>query len=373
MSAMTIFIEPSDVWLFRDGRPFAPNERGRAVSLFPPTPQTMQGIIRSARLAHSQEPFDYRRWSDALKSEIGQPDNFGSLRLRGPLVAKREGNSVKPLFLLPLDVIRLQGGWHILAPRFASHLKVNWRQSALQLLLPPDESEPCKFEVGWLSEKELLIYLGGGTLSDASVTQTDSLFRHEARFGVQIDSKPKRPPEGMLYQVEFVRLHDGVGLLLEVGGVSLPDVGLLQMGGEARSGRYESVSPLLPLPRDKRVLPVVGNNLRFKLYFATSAIFHSGWLPKWLNPQSLSGRYNGVEVRLISAAVGRSQPIGGRDISKRDRQRPVRRAVPAGSVYFFETEASEDDVFQAFDGQCLSDADAQIGFGFCFVGGWGNV
>lgn len=116
---MNIFIEPSDVWLFRDGRPFAPNERGRAVSLFPPAPQTVQGVIRSARLAQSGESFDYRKWSDALKAEIGQPDTFGELlRLRGPLVARRKDNGGVQRFLpLPMDVTKLQDAWHILAPR----------------------------------------------------------------------------------------------------------------------------------------------------------------------------------------------------------------------------------------------------------------
>jgi CRISPR-associated protein Cmr3 len=373
MSAKCIFIEPSDVWLFRDGHPFAPNERGRAVSLFPPTPQTMQGVIRSARLAHSQEPFDYRNWSDALKSEIGQPDNFGALSLRGPLVAKRQGSSVQRLFPLPLDVTKLQDGWHILAPSLASDFKTNWQPATLQPLLPPDGREPTKFDMGWLDEIEFLTYLRGGSLTDTSMTKTDSLYRHEARFGVQIDSRPKRPPEGMLYQIEFIRLEDGVGLFIEVGGVSLPDAGLLQMGGEARTGRYEKVMAPLGLPREGRTLPVVENRLHLKLYFATPAIFNNGWLPEWLDPKSLRGRCNGLEVKLISAAVGRSQRIGGRDISQRDRQRPVRQAVPAGSVYFFETEATADDVFQTFDGQCVSDADAQIGFGLCFVGGWGNV
>src|SRR5918992_4003818 len=119
---MNIFIEPSDVWLFRDGRPFAPGERGRAVSFFPPTPQTLQGTIRSTRLAQSGEPFDYRKWSSGLKAEIGEPprrdpqgnyepDNFGALHLRGPLVAKRNGDGAQRFFPLPEDVTRLQDVW----------------------------------------------------------------------------------------------------------------------------------------------------------------------------------------------------------------------------------------------------------------------
>jgi hypothetical protein len=44
--------------------------------------------------------------------------------------------------------------------------------------------------------------------------------------------------------------------------------------------------------------------------------------------------------------------------------------VPAGSVYLFETGATVDQIMKEFDGQCVSDMNAQIGFGLCFIGGW---
>jgi CRISPR-associated protein Cmr3 len=373
VSSKCILIEPSDVWLFRDGRPFGPNERGKAVSLFPPTPRTMQGVIRSALLAQAGASFtDQSTWP----VEVGTPDNFGTLELRGPLIAKREGDACRRFFALPLDVSRLQNGWHSLSPRSGSRFETNW-DPALQPLLPPEDSEPSKFDTGLLDESGFLSYLRGGQLTDARVIQSDCLYRYEARVGVQIDSQSKRPPEGMLYQVEFVRLEWGVGLLLEVSGVSLSNTGLLQLGGEARAGFYKTVPTAMDLPRDERTPSLSHGKRHFKLCFATPAIFNNGWLPAWLDPQSLLGkqgdRRGEAAGRLVSAAVGKPQPIGGRDIARRDRQRAIRRAVPAGSVYFFETEASADEVFETFDGQCVSDADARIGFGLCFVGGWENV
>lgn len=364
---MNIFIEPSDVWLFRDGRPFAPDERGRAVSFFPPMPQTMQGMIRSLRLAQSGEPFDYRQWSESLKAEIGQPDNYAALQLRGPLVAKRNGDNVQRFFPLPEDMTQLQSGWHILSPS-DDHFDTNWQPPTLQPLLPPQGSEQTKFQKGWLCEDGLLSYLKGNACG-VHVHPNSALFQTEPRFGVQIDSQPKRPMEGMLYQVEFVRPQADVGLLVEVSGVSLNDSGLLQLGGEARAGRYEQIEKGLDLPRDGRAPRLFGDKLRFKLYLATPALFKHGWLPGWVDPQSLHGEKNGVHVKLIAAAVGKPQGIGGRDISQRDRQRAIRRAAPAGSVYFFETVASAHAVMETFDGKCVSDADAdrQIGFGLCYL------
>jgi CRISPR-associated protein Cmr3 len=375
---MNIFIEPSDVWLFRDGRPFAPNERGRAVSLFPPTPQTIQGVLRSARLAHSGEPFDYRQWSDTLKAEIGQPDDFGALRLRGPLVARREDNDVRRFFPLPQDVTKLkvnesQEAWHVLSPRPDPNLQTNFPHGDLQPLMPSAIGEPTKFDIGWLNESGVLAYLRGTAPSNDDMVKSDALYGHEARFGVQIDSYPKRPAEGMLYQVEFVRLKEKVGLLVEVEGVNLPGSGLLQLGGEARAGRYMSVDCDWALAQEQRkqsLQQMSDGKMRFKLYLATPAIFKRGWLPEWIDAQTLTSKHNGVEVKLITAAIGKRQAIGGRDIARGDVQRSMRRAVPAGSVYFFETNADASDVFAAFDGKCVSDIDNKIGFGLCYIGGW---
>lgn len=368
---MNIFIEPSDVWLFRDGRPFAPNERGRAVSLFPPTQRTMQGAIRSARIAQSGASFiDQSTWPP----DVGTPDKFGSLKIRGPLIGKRKNNGeLQRFFPLAADLTQLQDGWHVLSPR-ADDMKTQWPKNAKLLpLLPPRGSEPVKFEGGWMCEDALLAYLKGNACG-VHVHRNKELYVPEPRFGVQIDSHPKRPSEGMLYQVEFIRSEDGVGLLLEVKGLSLASSGLLQLGGEARAGRYDTVTMGVDLPPDGRISDT-DNPLRFKLYLATRALFEQGWLPKDIDAQTMKGNWCGISLTLVSAAIGKPQSIGGRDISRRDQQRSMRRAVPAGSVYFFETEARAGDVFEAFDGKCVSDRemDAQIGFGLSYVGGWNYV
>lgn len=173
----------------------------------------------------------------------------------------------------------------------------------------------------------------------------------------------------MLYQVEFVRPEADVGLLVEVEGVTLPCSGLLQLGGEARAGRYETVTTGVTLSPDG-CLTDGDKPLRFKVYLATPAFFRQGWLPAAINAQTLQGNWQGIDVTLIAAAIGKPQAIGGRDIARGDTQRAIRRAVPAGSVYFFETQATTDEVLAAFDGQCVCDAEAdrQIGFGLGYVG-----
>ncbi len=371
MNKTPLFIKPDDVWLFRDGRPFAAGDQARAASIFPPTPRTIQGTLRSARLAQSGKSFtEQATWPE----DVGTPDDFGSLLLRGPVLAKRAGqtNDVHRYFQLPADLTSLKTGWHILAPQSTTDTDMNWPDNAsLFPLLPPAGSEPEKFEAGWLCERDLHAYLSGD-IHGVHVHASTDLFLREPRMGVQIDSHAKQPTEGNLYQVEFIRLQHSVGLLLEVTGLALARKGLLQLGGEARAASYETVATSMDLPPAGR-LNSGASLLRFKLYFATPAIFEDGWLPNAINETTLQGNWRNLDLRLVSAALGKTQLIGGRDISQPDAQRPLRRVVPAGSVYFFEVmDGSKQpaDVMNTFDGQCVSDADAQIGFGLCYVGGW---
>ncbi|MGH2507744.1 MAG: type III-B CRISPR module-associated Cmr3 family protein, partial [Ktedonobacteraceae bacterium] len=49
---MRIFLEPNEPLLFRTGLPFDAGENGYADTLFPPTPDTIQGALRAAIAAH---------------------------------------------------------------------------------------------------------------------------------------------------------------------------------------------------------------------------------------------------------------------------------------------------------------------------------
>jgi hypothetical protein len=70
----TLFLEPLDVWLFRDGRPFMAGQQFRAASRFPPSPLVVQGALRAYHLmVHSTVPlWDSRscrrgsRWTGRL-------------------------------------------------------------------------------------------------------------------------------------------------------------------------------------------------------------------------------------------------------------------------------------------------------------------
>lgn len=364
---VNLFIEPSDVWLFRDGKPFTANEDHRAISLFPPTPYTLQGVIRSAKLAQSGASFtDQSTWSRC--PEVGAPGNYGNLRMRGPVLATRDNGCLTRFFPQPQDLVKHGEAWERLQVGKSDSFQANWPMPGLRPLL---DDAPQKFESGWMTDVDLIAYLSGKQLSPKPVKLPKELFHREGRFGVEIEGVGKRPKEGHLYQVEFIRPNPGAGLLLEVKGVPLDPSGLLAVGGEARAGRYETRDVGVDLTKDERLDAVAqsGGLCRFTLYLATQAFFSGGWVPQAV----AGGSWRGVPVTLIAAVIGKPQNLGGFNLAGDQRQKVMRRAVPAGSVYFFETQASADEVFAAFDGHCVSDVDSEIGFGLSYVGSWKDL
>lgn len=202
----------------------------------------------------------------------------------------------------------------------------------------------------WLSAQSLTGYLKGELLSIKDLIHEDQLFAREGRLGIGIDSSVKHVVEGLLYQVEYVRPQEDVGLLVEVTGIEASEgkwgkQGLLSLGGEMRAARYEVLNKPVAWPQN------VQGEQRFKLYLATPACFTAGWrASQWDS--------------LVAAALGRAQPIGGWDVAL-NRQKVMRRYVPAGSVYYFAGMAPPT-------GEPVGDdeIDRHIGFGQYFIGRW---
>jgi CRISPR-associated protein Cmr3 len=363
---MRVFIEPSDVWLFRDGRPFSAGTDHWAHSLFPPTPFTIQGLVRSKVLLDSDLSVEaYRRRvpeAQTLIEQIGWGgDDFGHLRLLGPYVAKRDAVDGKLVrhYPVPADVVRLGSGkLEILAPLGDDvPFVANWPPGAQQLRpLWHVTAELLKAPRGrWLDEEAMRDYLAGDP--PRHVIRDDELFVREPRPGIRRERATGTTAEGYLYEVGFVRPKHDVGLEVEIRGIPSwkPQTGILGIGGEARAGYYE----LWPERKSEFPRQVEG---RFKVYLAAPAFFESGWLP-----DDWHGFFGGGSARLVAAAVGRPHFIGGWDIA-RQKPRPIRAAVPAGSVYYFETE----EAF-VYDGRPITDRYGQIGFGQVLIGRWNYV
>lgn len=360
---MWLFLQAVDVWLFRDGRPFDARSDHRARSLFPPYPTVMQGAIRSHYLVVKGVPLNEQ---SAIARLVGTRFDVKELRLRGPFLARRENGRIVRYFPQPADAASVSGQTHAIKP--ASTPKPP--EDGVLTSCPTSHllglgDEPAKGEGGlWLREDHLRGYLRGSTVTG---TASEDLFCRENRLGIGRDDSTRTSAEELLYEVEFIRPHRDVGLLVEVEGYEgWPDHGLMRIGGEGRAARFEQVQqddltwadPLEPLPR------------RFKLYFATPTYFDGGWQPKdgdW-------SRFFAGDVRLVAAAVGRYESVGGYDWAT-NVQKPARRYVPAGSVYYFESDGQarfNPGLVQSAITDCPTGHpyEAAIGFGQVIIEEW---
>lgn len=365
------FLEPCDVLLFRDGKPFSAGEDHRAKSLFPPTPFTMQGVVRSKVLFDSGVSlYEYAHGAPSAQTliqQIGTPSgNYGQLRLCGPFVAKRNGNNFIRYFPLPADVVKVNDNYMLVKPLSDHPFSSNQPTDLRPLWARTDK--PLKEARGWLAEDAFRRYLQGQSLSKDDVTNESDLIVREPRFGIALDYARRSTQEGMLYTMEFLRFREDVGFLIEVEGIPLfqPEKGFLQVGGEARAAIYEVLQTPLPSISSPNPLPN-----QFKVVLLTPAWFTDGWQPQGGNWKQF---FNG-DVTLISAALPRTQSIGGAYADDQQRmgnfQKTMRRFVPAGSVFFFESDGAVTRIGKPFTETPNGEGDfGQIGFGCAVITGW---
>ena len=354
---MYLFLEPIDVWLFRDGRPFDSGSDHRAESLFPPFPSVIQGAIRSHHLVVQKVNLHDR---EAIKAAIGTATCYKDLRIRGPFLARRDDSCAVTRYLpAPADATTLcKEPEHWIRPASPPGKEPRLRTSAPTPRLLGLDDKPAKGETGgWLTEDDLRRYLAGATVP---VIEDKKLFQRESRPGIGIESGRRVAREGALYEVEFIRPYPQVGLYLEVEGYEgWPSRGELRLGGEGHGARFHQVERGLSWPSAPDPLPE-----RFKLYLATPTFFREGWRPaEW-------GRFFEGHVELVAAAIGRYQSIGGFDMAG-GSDKAARRYVPAGSVYYFRCRDSKPARLQpSLIQNAITDEGAEIGFGQVVIEEW---
>ncbi len=349
-----IFIEPNDVWMFRDNKPFTAASNFVAQSIFPPTPQTVQGAIRTAYL--TQQGLDLQQFAGGNITDpvIGTPAKLGSLRIQGPYVAQRVNGTVEALYPMPMDVLAHKDKHgkldeaRVLKPANQTTFATNapfegWR---------PLEGggEGFKEASGFLTQQGMAEYLGGKAPSVKHIVKTEDVYSYEDRVGLAIDYGRRANRQKHFYRARFVRMQAGTGLLVGLDGGKLNASGVLQIGGEARTGCYETV--------DAQPLPAAKDG-KLKVALLAPAWFEDVYQTDW-SPFVGAGR-------LVSAVLGKPQPISGWDVAHK-RPKPLRNFIPMGSVFYFEGASWQGKPFTATPDTNLDFS--AMGFGTCAVGTW---
>lgn len=398
---MRLFIRPLDTQFYRDGRPFdaGTESEGRSISL--PHPRTLYGALRACILSRHS---DWQNWpnSPEVQSVIGSsPDQFGSLIMRGPMMAKDfsgDLTNICQLYSIPGDLVKAKD------TRICFLLNPLTDDSSLKEYTNLQyEVYPCKpvprqhikeIEGYFLSHDNLTQYLTGKFPQEKVniiLEKAENVFQFEPRLGIALNPKTRTVKLDFLYSVNHIRVEDNVGLIINVDHHNglLPEKGLFRLGGDSRPVEYTKIENEKWNPIIEDVKKRIAEEGKFKIYFITPTIFKNGWYPDFLFNQNghLEGNLpdTSLRVRLVGACVGRAIPVGGFDIRNK-HPKEIQKAVPSGSVYFFrftdwnswtdeQRESNISLLLKNFFYKSLADQTQpqgywKEGFGLALIGGW---
>lgn len=390
-----------DVLFFRDGRPSTQGSDHYLRSLFPPHPSTVYGALRTRRLLDAAVPLDRlaaETWEGLLGplvEELGPWGGFGSLALRGPWLVRSSAGREEVLLPAPADLEVLTRESGRAAERYAGPpprqvtrvfrlLPVEpggarWSHP-LALLAPhertgdgwrlweaPPADEP-RSATGWLlSASGFRAWREGGVPAPEDFVAPSELWLDEVRVGIGLSAADRTAEDRMLYTFGNIRLLQGVGIGFEVQGTGLVAEGHVRLGGDGRTARL-AAGPELPLAPS----PDLGGASRFRVVLGTPTLSTAGGYPPGFGADALAGALE-PPCRLVAAAVPEFRLAGGWDVAKK-WSKPLRRLLPAGSVFVFASlEPGAAAVAAArLDGAPLADfPGAELGrqgFGLALVG-----
>lgn len=404
---MKLFLQPNDTFFFRDGKPFTKGEQSEGHSIFPPLPSTALGALRSAYIAAFGDLSIF--YSGGMQHIVGTPKSLcNAIRLRGIFPSNSRDNQLDIFFPVPLDLIYRKDDegsrhipLHLLTP--APH---NFKSNgSMNTILRWADAESIDSNADGLLD---LVGIEQYLVADDTallLVNRNTLIERESKIGIARSRDTLSSEDHMLYRIDMHRFRnrDGIyGFIVDYEcHKPLPtEGGLLKLGGEGKSFAYRDIDlridclsnslesnslwPNFLKPVDNLSTDSQGNHLetikasiqstgKFKLYFATPTIFKNGWLPSWLDSDTFSGEYpagqtSPICLKLVTAAVGKPIVVGGWNMARNGAKRSF-RAVPAGSVYYFELidKSRTDDLITAFHYQNISDKRSKEGFGLAFI------
>lgn len=351
---MTIEINAFDTLFFRDGKPFTMGDDVWASGIFPPAPSVFYGMLQTAYAAENDiAPKDIAEATKNLKIEA---------------VNLRSDDQI--LFPFPADLL-------VTGPEEdvkISYLKLQENKliSSLSIkqypkLLFAETYEKVKEYNGkaFLDYINFTDYLQGR--QEISAIKTNDLITIEAKVGIGKNLTSNQTEEGKLYRVGMIRpeVKDAVkklSFVIDFSGIEFKKKsGLLRLGAENRTAFFNLTDYNFNKNLEPK-LPELKNDI-LKIFLATPAILEQGPLPDFIVQQE----YEGIKLELLTYAIGKPVYLGGFDMVNR-KPKPMKRAVPAGSVYYLRSSNAKE-LAAKLHGKNISDFDtARLGFGKIWIG-----
>ncbi|MDR1376457.1 MAG: type III-B CRISPR module-associated protein Cmr3 [Synergistaceae bacterium] len=387
-NALKLTIQPIDPLISRDSRPFGQGQGTKIRSLEWLTPSVVCGSLRTS-VGKSVGSFDVQK----LKS----------IKVRGPFLECEKslyfprpldfvtdqsmsnggsisGYAIRPKALNPEDgVTEMPLG---LDPTFAQdlpeedfkpeHVPAFWSADAMSRWLAGELAREGRFSLpssdcleGPAKDERVHV----GICSETGASEDSLLFSTTG-----LDFKVKREGEKISQMSISIEVEPPEDYRETIEKKLSP---LHVLGGERRLAEWRL------LENTKNTIkgwtpPRISETTRLRMILATPAIFSQGWLPGWIDKGTKEGTIPGtnVKVSLVSAVIGRWVPISGWSYETgHSGPKPLRRMVPAGSVYFLkaiDAQSFDSTLFESLwlRSVCDDAQDRNDGFGAALWGTW---
>ncbi len=351
---MSTFLQltPHDPLVARDGRPFGAGQGNRMRSLSWPLPSVVAGSFRTA-LVKSSGGLDFSRDIPQRLMQIAVagviPVHGGELYLPAPNDVVLAPDAKQPLRVVPQPIA---GGCDLpedgLRPVMLSEAQAG------------EDFKPAEVPAWWPVGKYADWLLGNGVCFDSSFLRGP---HPETRDHVCLDAERGAAAEGQNFTTAGLNvtrlprfgvdgsrpLHERLAEITLSARITIPDsetaftigqqFGIWHpLGGERRMVHWQQCQQAVTgwsCPSGIRSALATATKVRMVL--ATPAIFKDGWKPDLAN-----GPLKDFKLKLVGASIGRWKAVSGWSLAPPRGPKPIRRMVPAGSVYFFEVEKPGD-------------------------------
>lgn len=357
---MSTFLQltPHDPLIARDGRPFGVGQGNRMRGLSWPLPSVFAGSFRTALVKAGSGDFSgdipQRLMQIAVAGAF--PVHGGVLYLPAPndAVAEPNENGTGIKFLHRVIPQPITGGCDLpedgLRPVMLSESQAG------------EDFKPAEVPAWWPVGKYAQWLLGNEVRFDSSFLRSPL---QETRDHVCLDAERGAAAEGQIFassnlnvthlprfyvkgseeEKKAKRFQERFAEVTLSTRITMPDsetaltigqqFGIWHpLGGERRLVHWKQApSDLWKCPDDIR--DALKDATKVRMVLATPAVFKDGWKPGWLT-NGLEGELSGVKLKLVGVSNGRWKAVSGWSLAPPRGPKPIRRMVPAGSVYYFE-------------------------------------
>ncbi|MFQ3582160.1 type III-B CRISPR module-associated protein Cmr3 [Chloracidobacterium validum] len=393
---MNIFLQltPRDPLIARDGRPFGAGQGNRMRGLPWPLPSVVAGSFRTALAKACGQDF-----SDDILPRLMQiavagafPVHNEQLYLPAPndaLAKPADGGGIETLHRVIPQPMSANDGCDLpednLQPVMLSSLQAQADFKPAEVpawwpigpyttwLLGNDVAFDSSFLRSPLQDTRDHVCLDAerGAAAEGQIFATANLnVTHLPRFGVKLDGQQLR------FGDRFATVELSVRVTIPETETTLQpgqSFGCWHpLGGERRLVHWQvcqSAGTGWTCPSE--IQNALETATRIRLILATPAIFRQGW-----KPDLACGPLKDFGLTLVGASTGRWKAVSGWSLATVNHQprgpKPIRRMVPAGSVYFFTCERGAASKLADHWLQPVSDSPQgqRDGFGLALWGTW---